>query len=153
MQRISTQNMRGPYPRHAREIGFNTPDMREFVPLICMEKSLRSQPGDWIRDEKNHDWCSLAWRSSAHPIAGIWTSARQKPMCSSGMGRPIRVPDAERIVAPPHGLRGERPSRTASNCALLARVGTGLGACASRRWLKFESPVRWFQDNFSLVFR
>jgi hypothetical protein len=48
MQRTSTQNMRGPYPRYARRIGLDTPDMREFVPLICVEKWLRSQPGEEV---------------------------------------------------------------------------------------------------------
>jgi len=48
MERVSTQNMRAPYPRHAREIRFDTPDMREFVPQICVEKRLHSQSGEEI---------------------------------------------------------------------------------------------------------
>lgn len=40
--------MRGPYPQYARRFGLDTPYMREFVPLICVEKWLRSQLGQEI---------------------------------------------------------------------------------------------------------
>jgi hypothetical protein len=40
--------MRGTYPRYARRIGLDTPDMREFVPEICVEKQLRSQVGEEV---------------------------------------------------------------------------------------------------------
>ena len=53
--------MREPYPRYARQIGLDTPDMRELIPPICVESRQRSQTAEEIGSINIRALTNILW--------------------------------------------------------------------------------------------